>query len=341
MTLKIVQWGTGVVGTDAARKILMRPDMELVGCFAHGAAKVGQDIGTLIGREPVGIAATNDIGKIIAARPDCVLYMPLVWSIDDMCALLEAGINIVSTANFITGRSFGEEARQRLDAAARQGGVSLFGTGINPGQANALALVVSAACGTIHHVMVREAVDATSYASRDTWVSLGFGGPADAPGLGAKVRERSLVFEDTVEMMAQALKVEIDAEIGFRIEYATATEDLHLGYMDIEKGMVCGLSMTYSGMVAGVSVIDLQLIWRIGYAMTPDWKVEGYVIEIEGNPGLRANFRTTGDPTSGGLTTAMNAVNAIPAVCGARPGIVTVNDLPVISAAYSVVPKPR
>ena len=297
-TYRVAQWGTGVVGAAAARAVIAHPKLELVGCLARGESKVGKDVGTLVGVHPIGVSATNRIEDIIAAQPDCVLYMPLVWSVDDMARLLAAGINVISTANFITGRSFGAEAVQKLDSAAKGGGASLYGTGINPGQANIVGLVVSAACATVRKVTVREAVDATHYASKDTWESLGFGGPAEAPGLAEKVKERALVFVDTVEMMADALKVKLD-DIGFQAEFATANEDLHLGYMDIGKGTVCALRMTYSGMVNCKSVIDLQLVWRLGYSMTPDWPVEGYVIEIEGTPNVRATFRTIDDKTGG------------------------------------------
>lgn len=337
MAFRVVQWGTGVVGAVAAAKVIDHPEFELVGCFAHGKSKVGQDAGVLSGREPIGIAATDSIEEIIALKPDCVLYMPLVWSVDDMVRLLEAGINVVSTANFITGRSYGKADQARLDAAARKGGVSLYGTGINPGLVDTVALVLTAGSGSVRKLVVRESVDATNYASAETWEALGFGGPADAPGLEERTRERALVFIDVVEMLADALKVPLD-DITFQAEFATADEDLSLGYMDIAKGTVCGLKMTFSGIVGGKSLIEAQLMWRLGYAMTPDWQSEGYVIEIDGTPGLKAHFHHEADPTSGGMTTAMNAVHAIPAVCGARPGTVTAADLPIICAAHCVEP---
>lgn len=335
MTYRVAQWGTGVVGVSAARKVIEHPEMELVACFAHGRDKVGKDVGDLVGTGPTGVLATNSIETLIAAQPDCVLYMPLVWSVEDMARLLSAGINVISTANFITGHSFGADAVKKLDDAAREGGASLYGTGINPGQANIVALAISAACARVRRITVREAVDATHYASRDTWISLGFGGPPDVPGLADKVKERALVFMDAVEMMADALKVRLD-DVVFSVDFATANEDLHLGYMEIPKGGVCALRMSYCGVVKDKRVIDLQLVWRLGYSMTPDWPVEGYVIEIEGEPDIRASFHAEKGKTGSGTTTAMNAVHAIPAVCVARPGIVTAAELPLITAAYCV-----
>ena len=181
-----------------------------------------------------------------------------------------------------------------------------------------------------------EAVDATHYASADTWVALGFGGPPDVPDLADRVKTRALVFIDAVEMMAEALNVKLD-DIVFRAEFATATEDLALGYMDIAKGTVCGLKMTYSGMIGTSSLIDLSLMWRLVYAMTPDWKPEGYVVHIDGEPSVRCTYELTETvPTSGGLATAMAAVNAIPAVCAARAGIVKAGELPLIVATGRV-----
>jgi hypothetical protein len=308
-----------------------------VGCYAHSDSKVGQDVGTLVGVAPIGVKATNKIEDIIALKPDCVLYMTLAQNVDDMARLLAAGINVVSTVNFITGRSFGADAVKKLDDAAKKGGVSLYGTGLNPGQANIFALVASAACAHMRKITVREAVDCTTYASKDTWLSCGFAGPPDAPGLAEKVKQRALVFIDAVEMMANALKLKID-DIGFHADFATATEDIDVGFMEIPKGMVCALRMTYSGRVKGQSIIDLQLIWRIGYSMIPDWPVEGYVVEIDGEPSARLTFHTKGDPIGGGLSTAMNAVHAISPVCAARPGIVTASELPLIVAACCLQP---
>lgn len=337
MTFRIAQWATGPVGAAAARKVIEHPEFELVGCFAHGEAKVGKDVGDLIGVAPTGVIATNRIADIIAARPDCVLYMPLVWDVEAMASLLEAGINVISTANFITGRSYGQAALDRLEAAARAGGVTLHGSGINPGLFNAVGLVMSAQCADFQHIEVLESVDATQYASAETWRALGYGGPPDAPGLAAAFRERSLVFEDAAEMMARGLDLAFD-EIAFSVEFGTATRDLALGYMDIAMGMVCGSKMTYSVMVGGKAAISLSTMWRLGDAMEPDWQGEGYVVEIQGTPNIRCVFDREGDATGGGLVTAMSAVHAIPAVCAARPGIVEAWELPLVAARHCYRP---
>lgn len=336
MPLRIVQWTTGLVGRSAVQAVLDHPDLELVGCFAWSPEKVGQDVGELCGLgRRIGVAATNDIGAILALKPDCVLYMPLEWVVDDMVRLLEAGINVVSTANFITGRSYGEKDMLRLDEAARRGGVSLYGSGINPGLANVLGLVSTAVCRRVDRVSVLESVDATAYASAQTWLDIGFASPPDTPGLYVRARQRMLVFLDSVEMMASALEVTLD-EVRFDVDFGTATKDLDLGYMKIAKGTICGLKGVWSGIVNGRAVIELGLCWRLGDAMEPNWPTEeGYVIEVDGVPSVRARFaiQYPADLTDFGIATANPAVNAIRAVVAARPGLVTADQLPLIMAS--------
>lgn len=332
--LRIVQWTTGLVGRSAVRAVLEHPELELVGCFAWSADKVGQDVGELCGLPPIGIRATNELESILALRPDCVLYMPLQWVVDDMVRLLEAGVNVISTANFITGKSWGEQEMRRLDEAAKRGGVSLYGTGINPGLANVLGLVSTTVCRRVDRVSVIESVDATAYASAQTWLDIGFASPPDTPGLYEKARTRMLVFLDAAEMMAEALGVRLD-EVRFDVEFGTATKDLDLGYMKIDRGTICGLKGVWSGVVNGKAVIELGLCWRLGNAMQPDWPTEeGYVIEVDGVPNVRARYAIQYPEgiTDFGLPTANPAVNAIPAVVAAPPGLVTADRLPLVTA---------
>lgn len=334
MTIRVVQWSAGGVARAAVRAVLAQPGLELIGCYVWSPDKAGKDVGELCNLPPLGVTATDDVEAIVALKPDVVLYMPLIWNIEHMVRLLEGGINVISTANFITGRSYGERDMKRLHAAAIHGGVSLYGSGINPGLASALALTAAGACREVERISIYEAADSTSYASPQTWRSLGFGLSADTPGLADIARERQLVFLDAVEMMAKALRVQLD-EVRYTPRFGVATQDLHLGYMDIAKGTVCGLNGTWQGIVKGRPLIEIGLLWRLGNAMEPDWPItEGYVIEVVGVPGVRLRFEldTPGNPDDLSANTANPPVNAIPAVVAARPGLVTVDDLPLITA---------
>src|ERR1700751_1558006 len=103
--LRVIQWTTGNIGRRSLHAIIGRPDLELVGVYAHGAEKVGVDAAELAGwPEPTGVRATDDIDALLALRPDACCYNPLWPNVDDLVRLLEAGVNFFSTAALITGR---------------------------------------------------------------------------------------------------------------------------------------------------------------------------------------------------------------------------------------------
>jgi hypothetical protein len=334
MTIRVVQWTTGGVAKAAVRAVLAHPELELVGGYAFSEEKAGRDVGELCNLPPLGVTATADIDEILALEPDVVLYMPLLWSVDDMVTLLEAGINVISTANFITGHSYGEGEMARLDAAARKGAASLYGTGISPGLASAIALTAAAASREVERISIFESADVTLYESKETWEAVGMGLPPDTPGLTERAKERQAVFMDAVEVMAKALGVELD-EVRYTAEFGIATEDLGLSFMEIREGTVCGINGLWQGFVGGEPLIEIGLLWRLGYAMEPDWKVEeGHRIEIRGVPNLQlqVTYEYPSDFDDFGANTANPAVNAVPAVVAAAPGLVTMDELPLITA---------
>src|SRR3954469_23345464 len=119
--LRVVQWTTGNVARQAVKAVVERPDLELVGVYAYSPDKVGRDAAELAElSEPTGVIATDDVDAIVALKPDCVLYMPLHPDVDQLETLLRSGINVLTTASFLTGRAYGDDARERLDDAAVQ-----------------------------------------------------------------------------------------------------------------------------------------------------------------------------------------------------------------------------
>src|SRR5439155_3084584 len=144
MTIRVVQWTTGNVGRRSVRALLSNPDYELVGCYAWSADKVGRDVGELCGVDAARVAATDDIDALLALKPDCVVYNPMWHDTDEVVRILEAGVNVVSTAAFITGHTLGPD-RDRIAAACERGGSTMFGSGISPGFVELLAIVAAGA----------------------------------------------------------------------------------------------------------------------------------------------------------------------------------------------------
>ena len=177
MTYRVVQWTTGNVGKQAVQAIVSHPDLELVGCFAWSADKAGRDAGELCDIGPTGVLATNDVDALLALKPDCVVYTPMWIDVDEMVRILETGSNIVSTAAFITGHSLGD-GRRRIIEACERGGSSVFGSGINPGLADLVAIVSAIGCDRIDKITVTESADTTGYDSPATELPVGFACPS-------------------------------------------------------------------------------------------------------------------------------------------------------------------
>lgn len=342
MAYRVVQWTTGNVGRRSVRAVVSRPDLELVGCYAWSPDKVERDVGELAGIEPVGVAATDDVDALLALRPDCVVYNPVWPDVDELVRILSAGVNVVSTAGFITGHAMGE-GRERIAEACLTGGASMFGSGMNPGFANLIALVSTGICDRVDSVSVLESVDSTGYDSPDTEMSVGYGLPIDDPSLAERTRAGTAVFGDAVHMMGDALGLDLD-EVRFESDYARTTHALDLGSWTIAADCVAGVEASWQGWVDGRKVIDLRVRWRKGRTLEPDWPLEhGYVVQVEGQPRVRTKVEIT-PPADfvansfadymvlGMIITAMPAVDAVPAVCEAAPGIVTYADLPLVAA---------
>jgi hypothetical protein len=343
--LDVVQWTTGNVGARSVRAILANPQLRLVGCYAWSADKVGRDAAELAGlSEPCGVHATDDIDALLALKPDCVSYNPIWPDVEHLVRILSAGINVASTSAFITGHAYGPDARQQLVDACVAGNATLFGSGMNPGFANLLALVSAGICERLDSVTVLESVDSTGYGSAETERSVGYGRAGDDPELPALIAEGTAVFSEAVRMMADALAVELD-DIRCESEVALATEQVVAGDLVIEPGCVAGIAAHWIGTANGRDVIDLAVRWRKGRHLEPDWKVEhGYLVEIQGLPSVKTKLEIFPPPDFvaktfadfmqlGMIMTSLPAVNAIPAVCAAEPGIRTYAELPLITAA--------
>jgi 4-hydroxy-tetrahydrodipicolinate reductase len=337
VAVRVVQWTTGNVGKESVKAIVANPDLELVGCYAWSESKDGVDVGELVGIDPLGVVASNDVDTLLGLKPDCVVYNPMWPSIDELVRILGSGINVVTTAAFINGRRLGSD-RNRLIEACERGGASLMGTGVSPGFAELIAITAAGMSSRIDKVTVSETADSTFYDSPDTERPVGFGHPIDHPDLHEMARDGTAVFGEAVAMVADGLGIELE-EIVCESEFAKTTQDVEMRSWTIPAGCVAGVAASWQGRVDGRTIIDLNVRWKKGSTLEPDWVIEkdGWVITIDGLPSARATLDFFPPPdfeaatvedfmTIGHIITAVPALNAIPAVIAAPPGVVTYPD---------------
>ena len=118
MALRVVQWATGGVGVAAIKGVLEHPELELAGCWVHSEAKRGKDVGEIIGLDPLGVTATNDVEAILALDADAVIYTPLMANPDEITALLRSGKNVSPRPDGSSRRSGSPHRFSRRDSRA-------------------------------------------------------------------------------------------------------------------------------------------------------------------------------------------------------------------------------
>ena len=357
MTFRLIQWCTGNVGKHALRAIVERPDFELVGLRVYNFEKVGSDAGELLGRDRVGIVATDDTNEVLALDADCVCYTALGSTLesaegplDDICRLLASGKNVVSSAvefhaYFRPGlhwKSAGEHAFERLTAACAQGGTSFFHVGINPGFTMDLwPIALSRLSRRIDRITVTEIVDMGGYPSihmvRD---AIGFGLAPDQPSVVDQNNQDvyESAFYVSMRMVADAIGVEID-EVQYRREVAVTDHPLEIAAGTIEAGTVAAMKMVFDGYVAGRPLITLELVWRVSADVGAEWAqgASRWIVHVDGDPRIDSEITlatTTDAGRATSLAVATLLVNAVPSVVAAPPGLLDNLTIPLHGGGY-------
>ena len=346
--IRVFQVATGNVGSEMVRRYQERDDLELIGVHCYSPEKVGRDVGELVGIGPIGVTATGSIDEVIAAAPDVLTFHGVFPDEDLYVPILEAGINIVTTADWITGwhrdhnhpHPSGRPVSDLLTEACRKGGSTFYGTGMNPGLNQILGVVCSADVAEIENVTTIESVDVSCHHSKDTWIEVGYGLPVEDPSIPAKLEKYTRVVADSVLMMADCFGLELD-EVKFSAELGACTKDVDLGWYTLPKGSLGGNYIKYQGMIDGVPRIETHLEWQMTPHTEPHWNIKGcYITQIKGDPCVYNKHMIFPKPgvdlsnpdnfASIGMTvTGLPALNVIASVVKAPPGLLTSADVPL------------
>jgi 4-hydroxy-tetrahydrodipicolinate reductase len=252
-----------------------------------------------------------------------------------------SGKNIVSSSvvPLVYPPHVADNMRRPLEDACRDADVSCFTSGIDPGWANdLLPLVLSGQCEYIESVRMMEVVNYATYAQPTVlFDTMGFGQPLDATPLLLVPGVLSFAWGGTVKAVAAGLGVEVE-ELREVHERLPAEETIDLGFGVVEKGTTAAMRFEVQGIVGGEPRIILEHVTRLDDALAPDWPQpvghSGYRVIVTGNPSYTCDVQMMGDDgdhNTGGLVgTAARLVNAIPAVCEADAGLLSVLDLPLI-----------
>ena len=336
MSYRVVQWATGNQGVEAIRAILDRPDLELVGAKVYGDDKDGVDAGVLAGRQPCGVLATRDVDEILALGADCVAYFPRHASLDEVCRILASGANVATTAFLFHPRSLPADDLARLEAACAEGDSSVHGTGLNPGNlSGVLPLALSGMSRSDregdplgarrlvvlrvdpHHVR-QHALRASARGGQRGGQRLPAVQQRDLPGGGGPDRRvaRRRPRRTSPRRSSWSWPSRTTRSSGSRCWPAPSR-------VSDGTGGACG---------PGRCLVEIETLWTVGGEYPSHWPtpLDGWTLTLEGEPSIRAHLLTlmsyerplplAEHVRAASVATAMQAINAIPALCEAPAG---------------------
>jgi 4-hydroxy-tetrahydrodipicolinate reductase len=327
--IKVAVWGTGMMGQGLLGYILDRPkDIELVGVIDRHPEKHGRTVGEVTCRV-CDIPVTADSAAVLALKPDvvCVLTASNLHQITDQVeAAVRAEADVICIAETLAYPwATDPEWAERIDALAREHGVSVLGTGVNPGFVlDALPILLSSACLHIERIEAARINDLSPFGPT-VMESQGVGTTVEQ--FNAGIADGSIVghigFQESVGLIAYALGWEIDEVVETR-EPIVSTVERETPHVHVAPGDVAGcrhIARAYSKGELKIELVHPQQIHpELEGIETGDY------ITIVGEPNISFH---DGPEIPGGKGTYASTGNYIPLIGAAPAGIVTVVDLPI------------
>lgn len=323
--IRVIAYGLGPIGSGIARLVAVREDYQIVGAVDIDPAKDGRDVGQVVGLDhPLGVKVSKDAARVLKKKADIVLHSTgsVLEQVEPQLAeIIRAKHNIVSTCEELSQPYVHGRAAKRIDALAKKFGVTVLGTGINPGfMMDTLPIMLTALCQRVNCVRVRRVVDA-SKRRLPLQKKIGTGLTVDEFKRRAAAKEiRHVGLSESVALIARALHWKLD-KVEELIEPVVAQRPVKTEYFDLMPGKVTGVRQYGYGIRNGERIIELDLKMCVDAGESVD------EVWLEGNPPIHSMIQGV----HGDLSTAAVAANAVRRVVNAAPGLVTMADLPVIS----------
>jgi 2,4-diaminopentanoate dehydrogenase len=324
--IRAIQYGVGPIGASIARLMREKSAIEICGAIDNDPQKVGQDLGTVVGAPdaPWGVKISTDAREVLEQAADVVIHstsssLPKVM--DQLLACLEAESCIVSTCEELSYpyRTY-PELSAKLDSAAKDWGVALIGTGVNPGFVmDKLVVTLAAVSQRVEHAKALRIVNA-SHRRLPLQKKIGAGMTVDE--FRQKVTEGTIKhvgLPESVAMIADSLNLQVD-QITETIEPVVAQEEVRTEFLTVNAGQAAGVHQIARGLAGGKELIYLELQMYVGAKEPAD------SVELKGHPNISLVIP---GGTHGDVATASVVVNSIPVILDAPAGLRTSRDLPI------------
>src|SRR5437867_9676870 len=318
-TISVAQYGVGPIGAEIARLLLTKPWVKLVAAVDIDPKKIGKDVGEVIGlgRE-VGVKVTPEV----EGKPQVVCHSTgsrLREVASQLSALLERRCHVVSTCEELSF-PMDKALREDLQQAARRHNVTLLGTGVNPGFVmDKLPLTLTGVCQSIESVdIIRIQNASTRREPLQRKVGAGMT-PAEFRTAVDAGKIKHMGLRESLMMVGNGLGVDFEKVSDEKIEPIVAQREVMTQYLKVAPGQVAGVHQT----IEGRGKINVRLELRM-YVGAEDVAADKVI--VRGVPNLEMEIK---EGVHGDRATAAMVVNSIPRVISARPGVLTMDDIPI------------
>ena len=324
--IRAIQYGIGPIGASIVKLLREKESVDVVGAIDADPAKIGRDLADVVGASdgPWGVKVSGDARGVLDQSADVVMHttsssLPKVM--DQLLACLDVGSCVVSTCEELSYpyRTHPELAA-KLDKAAKESGVALVGTGVNPGFVmDKLVITLAAVSQRVEHAKALRIVDASE---RRLPLQKKIGAGMSVEEFREKVKEgiiKHVGLPESVAMVADSLGLRVD-EITETIEPKVASERVQTEFLTVEPGQVAGVHQIARGLSEGKELIYMELQMYVGATDPAD------SVELKGLPNISLVIP---GGSHGDIATASVAVNSIPAILEAQSGLRTSRDLAI------------
>ena len=327
--VRVVQFGCGPIGCSVIRYARNRTDIEVVGAIDIDAGLVRRDLGEVAGiDDKLGVLISAEADAILSqTKPDVVFLttsssLRVVYA--EVVKCIEAGANVISTCEELAYPYRKEpQISADIDKKARDKGVTVLATGVNPGFVmDAWPLFMTGVCRQVKKIKAVRVQDASPRR-----------GPFQKKiGAGCTLEEfnklvasgtlKHVGLPESIAMIASGLGWELD-EITESIEPVVARSRVETDFITVEPGQAAGVRQVGRGIRARDELITLEFEAYVGAPESYD------AVYITGTPNLEVVIK---GGTPGDIATAAITVNCVHRVVDAPPGLLTMKDLPIVSA---------
>ncbi|MEW5785540.1 MAG: 2,4-diaminopentanoate dehydrogenase [Bacillota bacterium] len=331
--VNVVLWGLGAMGSGMYKLLAQRPGVRVTGAIGRNPSKIGRDLGETVGLKPSGVKISGDAAAVLAeAGADLVLHATSSFVKEvhpELVQAVRAGCNVITIAEEMA-EPWAAERRlaDDLEREAKEKGVTVLGTGINPGFVlDALIIALSGVCFNINKIEAERINDLSPF-GHTVMATQGVGTTPEEFARG--VAEGKIVghigFAQSISLIARALGWELERIVEEKEPIISATRR-ETPYVKVEPGMVAGCYHRAYGYRNGAVAISLKHPQQV--RPEAEGVNTGDYIRIEGTPPVNLAIKPE---IPGGIGTMAMAVNMIPVVLASAPGLKTLVDLPAPAA---------